>query len=87
MAEHDELLMVGSPWAHAHISHALAARRLNILAEMAILLLAQRKLVQMRTPQQPLDHNTPSSRVGEHSRHPMASLVQPLIRIAPPVGE
>ena len=87
MPQHDELLMVGSAWTHPHISHALAARRLDLLAEMAILLLAERKLVQVRTPQQPLDHHPPSSGVGEHSRHPVASLVQSLIRIAPPVGE
>ena len=67
MPEHDELLMVGSAWTHAHISHALAARRLDLFAEMAILLLAECKLVQVRTPQQSLDHYPPSSSIGEHS--------------------
>ena len=67
MTQHDELLMMGSAWAHPHISYALAASRLDLLAEMAILLLTERKLVQVRTPQQALDHDPASSSVGEHS--------------------
>ena len=86
-AGHDELLMLGSAWTHAHISDALAASRLYLFAEVAILLLAERKLVQVRMPQQPLDHYSPRGRVGEHSRHRVASLVQPLIRISAPIRE
>jgi hypothetical protein len=41
----------------------------------------------VRPPQQPLDNDSASGRVGEHSRYSVAGFVQSLIRIASPVGE
>jgi hypothetical protein len=61
MTQHYELLMMGSSWAYPHISDALAAGRLYLLTEMAILLLTERKLVQVRTPEQALDRHPASS--------------------------
>jgi hypothetical protein len=65
MTQDYELLMMGPSWAHPHISDALAASRLYLLTEMAILLLTERKLVHVRTPEQALDRHPASSGVRE----------------------
>ena len=47
VTEHDELLMVGPSRAHPHVAQALAAGRPDLLAEMPVLLLAERETVQV----------------------------------------
>jgi len=75
MTQHDELLMMRSSRAHPHIAQTFAAGRLDLVAQMAILLLTEGKLVQVRPPQQPLDNDSPSGRVGEYSRYSVAGFV------------
>ena len=55
--------------------------------EVTILLLAERKPIQMRTPEEALDHDTSSRSISKQARDLVTSLVQALIRIAPPVSE
>ena len=66
MTQHDELLMMRSPRAYPHVLQAFAAGCLDILAQMAILLLTERELVQVRAPEQTLDDDSTSGRVGEN---------------------
>src|SRR5437899_3153833 len=74
--------------ADPHVEENLAPSRVDHVAEVAILLCAEAGEVAMRPPQQALDaHATPGSRckAGAHCR--CRTVAQPLVVIAPPVGE
>jgi hypothetical protein len=59
MPQHDELLVMRATGSNPHVAQALPAGRLNVLTQMTVLLLAEREPVQMRTPDQTLDHHPP----------------------------
>ena len=87
MAQHDQLLVMRSAVAHPHIQQAFAARGNDSLAEIAVFLQAVPEPVQVRAPEQAADDHAAAGRVGQHPRHLRARAVEPLIRVAPPVGE
>ncbi len=87
MAQHHELLVVCAAGTQPHVQQALPAGRLDVVAEMPVLLLAELEPVQVRPPQQSLDDHTPPGRVGERGGHLGTRTVEPLVRVAAPVGE
>ena len=75
------------PGPHPHVEQALAAGRLDLLAEMPVLLLAEREPVQVRAPDQSLDDHAAGGGRAQRARHLRAGRVQHLVGIAAPVGE
>ncbi len=78
--------MVRTPGPDPHFPDAFAAGRLDLLAEMPVLRLAEVEAVQVRTPDQALDDHAPLGRLAQYPGHLGTGAGQPLVRIAPPVG-
>ena len=57
--EDDELLVVRTAGAHPYIEQALTPGCLDFLSQMAILLFAERKAVEVRAPYQATHEDTP----------------------------
>ena len=87
VAQHYELLVVRSAAADPLVQQHLAAGRLDVVAEAAVLLLAVREPVQVRTPEQPLDDHPALGGGREQLRDGGPVVAHPLVRIAAPVGE
>ena len=87
MTQHDELLMMGTARPDPHVEQALTAGSHDVLAEMAILLLAERELVQVRAPHQPLHHDASGRRGAQRAGDLDSFLVEDLVGIAAPIGE
>src|SRR6478735_9226232 len=79
--------MVRTTWAYPLIEQALAAGSLDLLSEVAVLLLAEGEPVQVRTPDQPLDDDAVARGVGQDLGNLRARTVQEFVRITSPVGE
>ena len=87
MPQHHELLVVRAARTHPHVAQAFAAGRVDLLAEMPILLLAEGEPVQMRAPDQSLDDDPALGGRGEARRDTAVSGPPAADRIAAPVGE
>jgi hypothetical protein len=66
---------------------ALAARGVDLLVQVAVLLLAELKAVQVRAPQQAPHHHATACRRAEQIHYLWARRAEQLIGIAAPVGE
>src|SRR2546429_8232282 len=78
---------MGTPGAYPHVQDAGPARGLDLLAQVPVLHLAELEPVEARPPDQPFDEGATLGRSTQLARHLGARPVEPLIRIAPPVGE
>ena len=87
MAHDNDLLMVRASRTHPHVAKTLAAGGLDLVAEMVVLLRAERELVPVRPPNESLDDDAAGRCRAQHPRHLGAVTVEPLIRVAAPVGE
>lgn len=87
VAQHDELLVVRAAGAHPHVEQALAARLLDLLAEVAVLAFAELQAVQVGAPHQSLDGDAPCRGGREHVPDLGALAGEPFVRVAAPVGE
>jgi hypothetical protein len=86
--QHDELLVVGSAGANPHVQQHLAAGPLDPLAEVLVLLRAERQPVPVRTPDQPAHVHPALGRRAEQVGDRRVVLgCQPLVRVTAPVGE
>ena len=86
--EHHQLLVVRAAAADPLVEQHLAAGPLDRLAEVLVLLLAEREPVQVRAPHQALDHHAP---LGGGAEQIPATVGPPgrsqLVGVAAPVGE
>jgi hypothetical protein len=87
MAHDDELLMVRAADTDPHVQEAFAAGALDRLAEVAVLLGAESKAVQVRTPDQSLHDDAAPAGGGEEIGDPRTAGVEFLIRVTSPVRE
>ena len=55
--------------------------------EIAVFLQAELEPVQVRAPEQAAHDHPAGGRLGQHPRHLRARAVEPLVRVAAPVGE
>ena len=87
MAKQDQPLMVRPADQHPLIQQHLPACTLDGLGEMAVLLLVELERVRIRPPHESLDEHTALGRGTEQFGDGRPVLAQPLIGVAPPVGE
>jgi hypothetical protein len=88
MSQDDKLLVMRSPAPHSHVQQALTPGRFDVLAEVTILVSAERQPIPVRTPNQSLHEDAALGCIGEQLRD--AELLCPidnLVGIAAPVGE
>src|SRR6476469_8481369 len=85
--DHHELLVMRPAESDALIQQHLAARPLDCLSEVPVLLFAVGELVQVRAPYQPFDDDTALGRRAEQLPDRRSVVAQLLVRIATPVGE
>ena len=88
VADDDELLVMRAAQPDTLVEQHLAAGRVQLLSETAVLLGAEPEQVQVRPPQQPFDRRTAPRCRGEDSLHLGVGIVgQALVGVASPVGE
>src|SRR5690348_6266457 len=87
MAQHHELLVMRAAGTYAHVALALSAGGLDLLAQVPVLLLAEREAIQVRAPHQTLDGDTASSGILQHLRYLGSRTVEALVGVAAPIGE
>ncbi len=84
----DELLVVGATESHSLVEQDLAARRVDLLAQVAVLLGAETESVKVRAPEQSSDdHAAPGGRGDDSSYLRIQIVAQTLVRVAAPVRE
>jgi hypothetical protein len=83
----EELLVMGPSGPHPHIEQTATAGLLDVLTQVAILGRTERELVQMRAPDQTVDHHPSGSSCAQRSGYRRAAVGEHLIRITAPVGE
>ena len=87
VAEDGQLLVVRAPGADPHVQEALAAGGLDLLTELAVLVLVVAEAVQVGAPQQaPNEHSAGRCR-GQDRRDFGARTGKPLVGVPAPVGE
>jgi hypothetical protein len=90
VAQDDELLVVRATGTYPHVQQALAAGGFDLLAEVAVLALAELEAVQVRTPDQALDDHAALGSLAQHRADlttRAAARVERLVRVTAPVGE
>jgi hypothetical protein len=88
VADDHELLVMRAAESHSLIEQDLSPRRVYLLAEVPVLLGAETEPVQVRPPEQPLDHHTSAGGLGQDGPYFGIGIVaQPLVGIAAPVRE
>ncbi|WP_240917757.1 hypothetical protein [Phycicoccus sp. HDW14] len=88
VADDDELLVVRPTRRHPHVAQALAARLVDEPRQLPGLLGVEAEPTPVRAPQQAADHDAPAGRRREDGAHRLRRVVgQPLVGVAPPVGE
>jgi len=78
---------MGAARPDPHVEQALAARRVDHLAQPAVLLLAELEAVQVRAPQQAPHQNAAPGRRAEQVSYRRARRGEQLVGVAAPVGE
>jgi hypothetical protein len=86
-AQHHHLLVVRAAAADALVEQHLATRRGDVVAELAVLLLAVGQLLRVGTPHQPLDDDAAPGRVAQQLGRGGALGAEALVCVALPVGE
>jgi len=69
VADDHELLVMRAPESHSLVEDDLSPRRVYLLAEVAVLPGAETESVQVRPPEQPLDHHTSPGGLGQDGTH------------------
>lgn len=85
--QHHQLLVVRAAPADPLVEQHLAAGGGDRLTQVAVLRLAVGQQVEVGAPDQALDHHAPLRGPREELRHGRPVRAQPLVRVAPPVGE
>ena len=85
--DHHQLLVVRPAESDALVQQHLAARPLDRLAEVPVLLLAVGELVQVRAPHQSLDDDAALGRRAEQLADRRAVVTHLLVGISTPIGE
>jgi hypothetical protein len=75
MAQHDELLVVRTPGAHAHVQQALTRGLFDVLAEVPVLGPAEPELVEVGTPEQPAYVDSTARRVAQDMHYGAVGVV------------
>ena len=86
-AQHHQLLVVRAAAADPLVEQHLAARLADVVAELAVLLLAVGQLLRVGAPHQPLDDDAAPGRVAQQRRRRRALGAEQLVGVALPVGE
>jgi hypothetical protein len=87
VTEHDHLHVVRAARPDPHVEHALPAGRLDLLAQLTVLLFAELEAVEVRAPQQASHQHATAGCRAEQVRYPGARRGEPLVGVAAPVGE
>ena len=87
MTKDDELLVVRTERAHAHVEQALPPGRLDLGSELTVLGRAELEAIEVRAPYEAAHIDTATGSRSEHRADLGAPLVQALVRIPSPVGE
>ena len=88
VADHHELLVMGSGGPDPHVQQSLRAGGLQLLTGLPVRPAGERELVPVRAPDQASDIDTTTIRRAEQFDHGRRRiLAQPLIGVTAPVGE